>query len=103
MALLIAPILFIGAVLYIAYPLLTEGEVDQAPEEETRHRRKALQEKEEIIETLKDIDMDFRMGKLSTQDYHSLKSDFEQRAVEVFQRVQALSAKGGKIRKKKSS
>ena len=103
MALLIAPILFIGAVLYIAYPLLQEKKKESEPEDEATDEEKAVQEKEAIIESLKDIDMDFRMGKLSTQDYQSLKRDFEQRAVEIFQRVQSLQAEKGKIGKKKRS
>ena len=103
MALLIAPILFISAVLYIAYPLLQEEKKESAPEDEVTDEEKAQHEKEDIIESLKDIDMDFRMGKLSTQDYQSLKGEFEQRAVEIFQRVQSLQAEGGKIGKKKRS
>ena len=103
MALLIAPLLFIGVVLYITYPLLQEEKEESAPEDEVTDREKALQEKEDIIESLKDIDMDFRMGKLSTQDYQALKRDFEQRAVESFQRVQSFQAESGKIGKKKSS
>jgi len=98
---LIAPILFIGAVLYIAYPLLKEEKSEPAPEDGTTDQEKLLNEKEDVIENLKDIEMDFRMGKLSTQDYQSLKSEFEQRAVNVFQKLQSLQAKDGKIRKKK--
>lgn len=103
MALLIAPILFIGAVLYIAYPLLQEEKKESKPEDEVTDEEKAQQEKENVIESLRDIDMDFRMGKLSTQDYQSLKLDFEQQAVEIFQRVQSLQAESGKIGKKKRS
>ncbi len=103
MALLIAPLLFIGVVLYITYPLLQEEKEESAPEDEVTDREKALREKEDIIESLKDIDMDFRMGKLSTQDYQALKRDFEQRAVESFQRVQSLQAESGKMGKKKRS
>ncbi len=103
MALLIAPILFIGAVLYIAYPLLQEEKKESAPEDEFTDQEKALRDKENIIESLKDIEMDFRMGKLSTHDYQSLKLDFEQQAVEIFQRVQSLQAESGKIGKKKRS
>lgn len=98
---LIAPILFIGAVLYIAYPLLKEEKSEPATEDGTTDQEKLLNEKEDVIENLKDIEMDFRMGKLSTQDYQSLKSEFEQRAVNVFQKLQSLQAKDGKIRKKK--
>jgi hypothetical protein len=102
-ALLIAPILFIGAVLYIAYPLLQEVKKESAPEDEVTDQEKAQRQKEDIIESLKDIEMDFRMGKLSTQDYQSLKLDFEQQAVEIFQRVQSLQAESGEIGKKKRS
>ena len=103
MALLISPILFISAVLYIAYPLLQKEKQESAPEDGVADQEKALREKENIIESLKDIEMDFRMGKLSTQDYQSLKLDFEQQAVEIFQRVQSLQAESGKIGKKKRS
>ena len=76
MALLIAPILFIGAVLYIAYPLLQEEKKESASEGEVTDQEQALREKEDIIESLKDIDMDFRMGKLSTQDYQFPQAGF---------------------------
>ena len=88
MILLVVPILFIGAVLYVAYPLLSQ--TIQSQEENVTEKEQAVQQKEEIIDILKDIDMDFRMGKLSQQDYQSLKHDFEQRAVEAFQRLEAL-------------
>ncbi|MFQ5930273.1 MAG: hypothetical protein ACE5MK_11290 [Acidobacteriota bacterium] len=103
MALLIAPVLFICAVLYVAYPLLRETKEIQAPEDEKTDWEKTVQEKEDVIEALKDIDMDFRMGKLSRQDYQSLKSDFEQRAVEVFKKLESTQKKGRKPRKKKKS
>ena len=88
MILLVVPILFIGAVLYVAYPLLSQ--TIQSQEENVTEKEQAVQQKEEIIDILKDIDMDFRMGKLSQQDHQSLKRDFEQRAVEAFQRLEAL-------------
>ncbi|MDA2924257.1 hypothetical protein MYX65_06310 [Acidobacteria bacterium AH-259-L09] len=101
MALLIAPVLFICAVLYVAYPLLRETKEIGAPEHEKTDWEKTVQEKEDVVEALKDIDMDFRMGKLSRQDYQSLQSDFEQQAVEIFKRLGSLHKKGGKPRKKK--
>ena len=101
MALIIAPFLFIGAVLYVAYPLLVEGR-ERIPPEEGAEREQTFLEKEEIVDALKDIEMDFRMGKLSDSDYRSLKRDFERRAVEVFQRLESLERKRVRSRKKKS-
>ena len=98
MILLVVPILFIGAVLYVAYPLLSQ--TIQSQEENVTEKEQAVQQKEEIVDILKDIDMDFRMGKLSHQDYDSLKRDFEPRAVEALQRLEKLEEEDQPEKKK---
>lgn len=84
---IIAPLLFIAAIIYVAYPLLSEKVAGEqvAPEESPRER--LLDEKDEIISNLKDIEMDYRMGKLSLQDYNQLRIDFERRAAEVLKKL----------------
>ena len=103
MALLIAPILLIAGILYVAYPLLKEEEEPEVREGgENSAEDKVLHEKSGIIDALRDIDMDYRMGKLSQQDYEALKDDFESRAVGAFQQLQSLQKRGGTARKNKS-
>ena len=103
MALLIAPILFMAGVLYIAYPLLKEEEETEVWATDVKSAEdKALQAKSDIIDVLRDIDMDYRMGKLSQQDYEALKGDFERRAVGAFQKLQSLQKRGEKAGKTKS-
>ena len=103
MALLIAPILFIAGILYVAYPLLKEEEETEVrAADEKSAEGQAFQDKGDIIDVLRDIDMDYRMGKLSKQDYEALKDDFEGRAVGAFQRLQSLQKRGGKAGKKRS-
>ena len=103
MALLIAPILLITAVLYIAYPLLKEeSEPEDQMADERNAEDQALQNRSDIIDVLKDIDMDYRMGKLSKHDYETLKGDFENRAVEAFQRLKSFQTRGGQSEKIKS-
>jgi hypothetical protein len=70
-----------------------------ARERDNLEREKLLEEKEEAIANLKDIEMDYRMGKLSQGDYENLKLDFEQRAVEVFRRLESVN-ESRKARKK---
>ncbi len=94
MELIIAPILFIGMVLYVAYPLLWgETKAEPPPQAPPTDRQAILREKENVVADLKDIEMDFRMGKLSSQDYEDLKSEYEERAVDVFERAEALERK----------
>jgi len=101
MGLLFAPFLFIGAVLYVAYPLLRENGQDWMPEDGQNERDRALEEKDQVIEELRDIDMDFRMGKLSSEDYEMLKGNFEKRAGEAFRKLESLPKKSRKHKKQR--
>lgn len=100
MGLVIAPILFVLAVLYVAFPLLKENLAPRRAAT-TGHARGVRSEKEDVLSSLRDIEMDYRMGKLSEEDYQNLKSEFEQRAVAVFRRLESLE-KGGRSGKKNS-
>jgi hypothetical protein len=101
MALIIAPLLFIAAVIYTTYPLLREGKEGTHQEERQDEREKILEEKKTLITSLKDIEMDYRMGKLSREDYGELKASFEQRAVKVYQALEVLAKKETSKRKKR--
>ncbi len=98
---LIAPILFIGVVLYVAYPLFLEPEEDVRKDPRSLDREQLLEEKENLVANLKDIEMDYRMGKLSQEDYEQLKSDFELRAMGVFERLDQLGPEKRSKTKKK--
>ena len=84
---IIAPILFIAAIIYVAYPLVAEKIVLGFAEAGDSGQERLLNEKDEIISSLKDIEMDYRMGKLSLPDYTQLRVDFERRAADVLRRL----------------
>ncbi len=84
---IIAPLLFIAAIIYVAYPLVSEKIAASAEEAGESGQELLLNEKDEIISSLKDIEMDYRMGKLSLQDYTQLRVDFERRAADVLKRL----------------
>jgi len=84
---IIAPLLFIAAIIYVAYPLVSEKLLATGLETGESGRELLLNEKDEVISSLKDIEMDYRMGKLSLQDYNQLRTDFERRAADVLKRL----------------
>ncbi len=100
MAMLIAPILFVSAILFVAYPFLVETEERALKEREDTDLQNAEKRKEDIIATIKDIEMDFRMGKLSEEDYQALKSQQEFEAVAVLQEIDKLEQQSRRKTKK---
>lgn len=101
MEMLIAPSVLIALVLFVAWPLLKEGMPEELVGEPTDFEV-AVDEKEAALSNLKDVEMDYRMGKLSDEDYQDLKADLEVRAVEALEKVDSLGGRKGSPRKKRS-
>ena len=93
MALLVTPIIFVLVILYVAYPLLLDAAQEQKKELALTERQKAIHAKDDAIGTLKDIEMDFRMGKLSDLDYQELRSQYESQVVSAFEILDGLDDK----------
>lgn len=71
----------------IGYPLfvkpsLAEGDVDEGDE-----RHKLLSAKEAAFVALKDLDFDYKTGKIDEADYTALKARYEAEAVRVMKRL----------------
>jgi hypothetical protein len=90
--LFVIPIALIALVLYVAWPVLKEVSEAEAVSRPTE-LEDATEAKETAISNLKDIEMDYRMGKLSLEDYNELKKDYEQRAVSALKTLESLDKK----------
>ena len=90
MELLVAPLLFIAVILFVAYPFLTETKEAATRQLHASEQERLFQQKEDAISALKDIEMDFQMGKLSQLDYENLKARHEQQAVSIFKQIDKL-------------
>lgn len=85
----IVEVLLVLAVLTaIGYPLYVkpaaEGEVDEGDE-----RHKLLSAKEAAFVALKDLEFDYKTGKIDEADYAGLKARYESEAVTVMKRLDA--------------
>ena len=88
---LLTPIILISVVIFIAWPLIQEGEANLCQEES--QLVSAIAEKEAVLMGLKDLEMDFRMGKLSEEDYQNSREELETRALQAIEHVESLEKK----------
>lgn len=89
MELLIAPLVFVAVIIFVAYPFLSDSREASAQERKLSERERLLRRRDDTIANIKDIEMDYRMGKLSPADYESLKAEYEQRALAIFQEMES--------------
>lgn len=88
---LLTPLVLISIVIFIAWPLLKDNKSGSF--EKTSLLDSATQEKDSLMTSLKDLEMDFRMGKLSEEDYQTSKPDLEARALKALEHVESLERK----------
>ena len=77
----------------MAYPLLLDAAQEQKKERTLTEEEKVIRAKDDAMGTLKDIEMDFRMGKLSDSDYQELRVQYESQVVSAFEMLDRLDGK----------
>lgn len=87
MVLAICAALAIGAVLYTFW-LKPEAAVAASPAE--RERAFLNERKEVVYENLRDLLMEYRMGKLSDKDYEQLKQHYQEQLAGLFAALEQL-------------
>jgi len=79
---------------YIAAPLSARSHMAIAPEESPRER--LLSERYTVLVAMRDLDFDFRTGKLLEEDYRAMRDKYASRGVEILKELDALPDGGRK-------
>ena len=85
-------LLFLSLLAFIAYPLFRPPAASTASVRVQTRLDELLNEKEEAYLALKDVELDYRMGKLSKHDYELLRVESENRAVQILKEIEATRA-----------
>ncbi len=89
---LVAVLLSIGILLYVLYPIWQKKyRFAQLPLALDNSGVTSLQQlKNEMLMAIKEIDFEYQMEKMSQSDYESLKSEYQNRALQVLKRIDEL-------------
>lgn len=88
MVILIEIVLLAGTVLFVGYPLFSKRY--QAPlkgDMRVNDYQRLLSRRDMIYSAIKDLEFDYKTGKLSEEDYEELKSQYESEAVEILEKI----------------
>ena len=89
--------LIIGAGFWIVYPLLktAPSDVSYTPKIDEKLGQLTLK-KERVYETIKELEFDLKMGKLSDADFQSLREHYIMDATDCLSEIDRLQSKKGK-------
>jgi hypothetical protein len=95
-ALILAALLALACVLFVARPFLREpvAEDDRIPEPtpEERRRLRLLEERDRALTALKELEFDHRTGRISDVDYHELVGPLRRQAAAALAALEAKPA-----------
>jgi hypothetical protein len=92
MPLLVGIVLAISALAFILYPIFRVPAVDTVPAPGTRTTTRSDSQTQSAIEALREIEFDRATGKLSDDDYASLRARFTSAAVTEMRNADAAAA-----------
>jgi len=85
MVVVLKVVVFLAVLIWVVYPFFQRFQEASAGGNE---RRKVLQErKSEALAAIKELELDFQMGKLSAEDYQALRAKYEAQAVAVLKEL----------------
>ncbi len=91
MTLLFLASLATGVVLFVLFPVFARSsEVSELPSADARERKILGEQKERLYEAIKDVDFEYRAGKLSDADYQSVRSDLVSQAGAVISKLDEM-------------
>ena len=95
MTILIELLLIIAVSFIVGYPLFSKipRSMMGVRNINTNGLPHLLVQKEVAYATLKDLDFDFKTGKLSNEDYQELKTQYEKKAIGILEKIDNISKK----------
>ena len=88
-AILLLIALLLGIGLYLAAPLISDPTRHNA-KEETSETSSLMAERDRIINSLQELDFDFRLGKIPDEDYPTQRAELLQKGADILRKLDAL-------------
>ena len=91
-AVLICAVITAAALFFIFHPLLVGSgspfyfDLEGSP----GSLKRLLRKKQTVYENMKDLEFEYKMGKLSEEDYQRLRDDYSREAYEVIHRIESI-------------
>src|SRR4030066_867818 len=80
-------LIFISAMFFVGYPIFKKSGIKGRESEVNEALGELIHKKEAAYTSIKDLDFDYRTGKLSEDDYKELKEKYEVEALHILRDI----------------
>jgi len=102
MELFMVLVITLGGLLFVGIPLFTDADPQREVPMKTPSEREKLQlRKKHALTAIREVEFDFQTGKLSPEDYDTLRSRYEGEAVAAMKGLDGLGTGGRRLRTKR--
>ena len=96
MTYMLAILFSLGILGYVLYPLFQKRyQWAGMPTIHNSGLENLIEAKKEALRALKEIDFEYQLGKMSQEDYEALKTDYQQRAIQILRQIDQLQHTDG--------
>ena len=88
-AILLLIALLLGVGLYLAAPLIFDSR-RHSTNEESREISSLMAERDRVINSLQELDFDFKLGKIPDEDYPTQRAELLQKGADILRKLDAL-------------
>ena len=95
--LIIAGVIIVAiAVALVAYPILRPSDLAQQVSEDSQQKEvdALAAQRDETLQAIKDLEFDYRVGKVSAEDFNAFLARLKTQAAEILKRMDALQTQG---------
>jgi hypothetical protein len=87
---LVGVLITAGSLLYVFYPLLESGPFTVDASNFASPMKRLIQRQQTTLRNMKDLEFEFRMGKLSEEDYRKLEQDYSRQIDRIQGEIESL-------------
>ena len=93
--------ILLGVLGYMLYPMFAGSGAREARSRKEFDRNEISMRKRGLMREIKDIELDFNMGKISAEDYETLVKDYRSQAIDAMKDLDKLDGKKVSSKKKR--
>lgn len=92
-----------GVLIFVFTPLFDTSDTIAQTSRKEAHHRGLIEQRDMVYESIRELDFDYRMGKVEEEDYRQARARYSAQAVEIMKSLDKTNGRGDRLDPETSS